>query len=318
MNNQEVFLDKWLPTELPRVPDFIESRLGTEKVSVLLSTEINKIFKQTTDIVQAEQRFSKFKIYGTQINDYKARLIQSDLGDMITGIRFVGGDLTKPAVFIILKDFELVYAKDIQQITHLIKSEYRAFRPQRMRWFSTKDESALIEYNSFLKGDLFLISNFISDLKKQPEPEHYTELELKQTQSGSWYSKYQKEYEIIHNENPFAIEMGQAETKTKMQDLADKGLLFEAYRKNDFVGIIAVDRQRSWFLDGYVVMEELLFQPFRTQKLASAMQRHLINQLDGDLNQMLYGTIHYDNLSSLKTAYRCGRKYCGMYIFSDL
>ena len=104
----------------------------------------------------------------------------------------------------------------------------------------------------------------------------------------------------------------------EMQELADKGLLFEAYRKNDFIGIIAADRQRSWFLDGYVVIEELLFQQFPTQKLASAMQRHLIEQLDGDLDQMLYGTIHFDNISSLKTAYRCGRKYCGMYIFADL
>ena len=187
-----------------------------------------------------------------------------------------------------------------------------------MRWFSAKDESSLIEYNSFLNGDQFVVSNFISDLKEEPKPENYSKIELQATQMVNWYPKYQKAYEIIHQDYELADEMGHAETKNQMQDRADKGLLFEAYRKNDFVGIVAVDRQRSWFLDGYVVMEELLFKPFRGQKLASALQRHLIEQINGDLNQMLYGTIHYTNIASLNTAYRCGRKYCGMYIFADL
>ena len=85
-----------------------------------------------------------------------------------------------------------------------------------------------------------------------------------------------------------------------------------------WAGIIAANNGSNNFLSGFYIEEEFLLEQFRGKHLASAVQRHLIENLPSDNNAMLSGTIHYENIPSLKTAMSVGRKPIGMDVFAKI
>jgi len=95
-------------------------------------------------------------------------------------------------------------------------------------------------------------------------------------------------------------------------------LLFEINIDGKWAGIIGANNGYDNFLKGYYIVEEFLIENFRGKQFASAVQRHLINKLPFNSNEMLFGTIHYENIPSLRTAMRVDRRPIGMYAFAEI
>jgi len=318
MNTNEKAIKKWLDIEMSKCPAFILNRLTEKTIYTLLSKEIDLNFNYYMNHAFAKQVFDSIKIEGSTPDDYKYRYIQTTLGEMITSIRFVGGDLNKPAVYLIHKDFELKDTKDIKLIGETIKKHYAIFKPKRFRWYSSTIETDLIEAHDFITGDLIYLAEFIDYLKEQPLPKNFNKVSLHSANSLSWYSDYQKGFDEIYKKWPAFIEMAQVESKETLNELIEKKLLFEIEIEGKWAGIIAANSGSDYFFNGYYIVEEFLTENFRGKKLASSVQRHLINKLTSNSNEMLFGTIHYDNPASLRTALSAKRKAIGMYIFADL
>ncbi len=309
----------WLPLELAHCPTFILERLGQDEVEKRLNQSIATNIQRLNDDEFGKQGYKHCQIPNTQPDDYKYRLLETPLGTAITSIRFIGGDLSKPAVFLIHKDFELDTAEKIKQTAQFIAQEYAVFKPQRIRWYSPQIDYHLIAKNDFIQGDLVFIAEFIDWLKQQPFPPNYDQVQLKPAQSiQEWYPQYKASYEGLYKENPNFKEMASLESKETLQYLVDKNLLYEIWIENTWAGIIGVDKDSELFMEGYLVYEELLIDKFRGKKLGAATQRKMLEQLPITGQEMLFGTIHYKNTPSIKTALKVGRKTVGMYIFAEI
>ena len=314
----KVYLKKWLPFEISACPRFIQERLGEFAINEIASKNIHASYSYCNDEKFFEPAFIYCKIKGSTVHDFKYRMLSTPFGEIVTSIRFIGGDLNKPAVFIMRQDFEIKYAEQIKKIGALLKKEYALFKPKRFRWYSTKIENDLIKKHNFVAGDLIRITGFINELKKQSPPKNYDSVRLEKAQNLDWYDSFFEAYKKIHQQNPRLIEISQALEKDVAQQLMNKEQLFKIIIKNQFAGIIAANDEDNRFSKGFVVYEELLFEAFRKKHFAAAAQFHLIEQLKAQPNDMLFGTIHSDNPASLKTALRCGRQVIGQFIFADI
>jgi len=141
---------KWLEIEMRKCPPFILKRLGENSLRELLLKEVEQSLNYYTSDSFGKQTFDFLKIEGSTPNDYKYRNIQTPVGYMITSIRFVNGNLDKPAVYLIHKDFELKDTNDIKLVGEIIEKEYIVFKPKRFRWYSSIIETELIETNDLL------------------------------------------------------------------------------------------------------------------------------------------------------------------------
>ncbi len=311
-------IDKWVELELSKCPLLIIDRIGVNATKKLITENVETNISYCNDDEFAKKNFDYCKIKGSTFEDYKYRSLKTPLGELISSIRFLGGDLNKPSVLMVHKDFELESVEDIKFMCQFLSKEYSIFHPKRISWYSSKLETELIESNDFISGDMVYIAEFLDYLKQKPLPKNSDKIHLKKATSLSWYEEYKNEVNnILKNWSAFS-EMHQIESKDTLQKLIEKELVFEVIIANEWAGIIAADTGSEYFLNGYFINEELLTKQFRGKKYAPAVQRHLLEKLPHNANEMLYGTIHFQNIPSMKTALRVGRKALGMYVFADI
>ncbi|MGB1247836.1 MAG: GNAT family N-acetyltransferase, partial [Chitinophagales bacterium] len=272
-------------------------------------------YRYCNDDKWAKSMFDYCKIKNSKASDFKYRVLTCSLGEMVCSIRFVGGDMSKPAVFILHKDFALEKITDIRTVGHFLKEEYQNFSPKRIRWFFPKNGNELITSDKRIKGDLVYIAGFLSDIKSNTTFSLKEEVQLHETTSLDWFPKYQSAYQQMIINDPSYAEMGEMTTKETFQDLMKQNLVFEIKINNEWAGIIAASQENHHYYIGYEIYEEFLLNSYRGKGYASTTQRLLIEKMNAAKNNMLWGTIHYDNIASLKTAMKNGRKECGIYIF---
>jgi len=248
------------------------------------------------------------KVDGAVSDDYKYRLYETSLGEIVTSIRFMGGDLTKCFVSILYKDFPLEKVKDIRYLSEFLAEAYQIFQPKDIAWFSTKIDHDLIKNNDSIRGDMLYVSAYLAYLKQQPKPKNFDKISLKLATSTDWYGQYIRTYEQLYKEIPNFEDMAHFEPESAFIPMMKANLLYEVFVENKLAGTIGVERREERFYKGYVVYEEVLFDSFRGKGFASAMQRHLIEHLEDAGDDILFGTIHYKNQASLKTALGVGRK----------
>jgi hypothetical protein len=317
MSNQNL-VDKWVAIEIRKCPQAMLDRLGYEAVRKLISEEVQINLSHCESDELASKMHAYCKIDTAKVDDYRYRQLSTPLGDLIASIRFVAGDLEKPAVFLIHKDFELSQIDEIKLISRILEKEYALFKPRRIRWHSSKIEEELINSDNSINGDLVYVAGFLDDLKQQALPDNYEKIQLNLADSLKWYDRYESSYEAICEAWPAFLEMAQLESKSTLQDLISRELLYEIEIDGHWAGIIAADKGRESFMSGYYIVEEFLTKEFRGRRYAAAVQRHLIEKMPINSNEMLFGTIHHENMPSYRTALRTGRKPVGMYLFSEI
>ena len=82
-----------------------------------------------------------------------------------------------------------------------------------------------------------------------------------------------------------------------------------------WAGVIAAERRSEVFLSGYCVIEEILGGKYRGKGFAPAVQRMMIENLELQGDEMIFGHISLKNSPSLRTASRVGRSDVGGYLF---
>lgn len=301
-------LQKWIDIEIADCPAHIVAKRGKETMATFLTKQVKESLILGLDDAFAQKNCTYCKVDGAVPNDYKYRLYQTDLGEIVTSIRFMGGDLTKCFVSILYKDFPLNKKGDIRYMVDFLKEAYALFKPKDIAWFSTEINHDLISDNDFVRGDMLYFSQYLDYLKQQPKPKNFEKISLKLATSTDWYAQYKMTYEQLYKEIPNFIDMAHFEPETAFPPMIEAGLLYEVFVENELAGIIGVAQNKDRFYEGYVVYEEVFFNTFRRKGLASTMQRHLIEHLTDSGNDMLFGTIHYGNIASQKTALGVGRK----------
>ncbi len=315
--SKENFIKQWYNSELELIPDFILQKFTQQKIDTIIQKALSESWKYSFDLDTAKPSYDYCKIKNARVENYLYRSLNTLWGNIITSIRFIGGDLNKPAVFILHKDFEIIESALIKELGQFIKKEYQIFQPKRMRWNATSDSSELIK-NNFINADLGYYAEFISNIKKEDKPKYFEAITFKKANNLGWYEKYKTSFEALLNTTPGFEERVQLESKEILNEIKDANLLFEAHLDGELLGIIGVMKDQEYLFEGYIIYEEFIFEAFRGKNYAAALQRHLIEQLSSEANEMIFGTIHYDNLPSKKTALRVGRTCTHQYIFADI
>lgn len=102
----------------------------------------------------------------------------------------------------------------------------------------------------------------------------------------------------------------------ELQQPEEEGLLFTV-RTAEPVGVVAAKRDDSYGMTGFCVQEITVDEEFRGRGLGTASLQNLCRKLGevASAGDVLWGTIHADNLPSLNNARSVGREEVATYLW---
>lgn len=232
-----------------------------------------------------------YSIPGARPQDYQHRILSlPGFGDSLAGIRFYGGDPSRPFVDL------LAWSNRPQEWAPAVAAQAEAFdlfRPRHVRVLlaDTPPLPASVD-QVWMAGQL-------SQLTPPTEP-----LDV---QVGG-----PEDAPMVADADQAAISAApHLEGKlfpSSAADLATYSTVVRLRQGGRWAGLAAAQRHQRWALDGYEVTEEILAPDFRGRGLGPSLQQALIHACAADDKLPLYGTIDNSNAPSLATARRCGRR----------
>jgi DNA-binding transcriptional ArsR family regulator/GNAT superfamily N-acetyltransferase len=139
---------------------------------------------------------------------------------------------------------------------------------------------------------------------------------LRRWQDSKSYPNYRNAFERLLRDQAQYREYTRLESEKDLVELAEAGNVFDIHVDDRWAGLTAVDEAGEEGLEGYLMNEILLDEHARGKRLASAVQRHLIEQLP-DRRRLLIGTIDSRNCAAIRAAARLGRSDVGGYFWSS-
>jgi L-amino acid N-acyltransferase YncA len=122
-------------------------------------------------------------------------------------------------------------------------------------------------------------------------------------------------YADLHRDLPRTRMWARAEDEESLAECAAEGLLCEVVVDGEPAGVVAALPEDGHGVTGYVVQELCLDAGHRGRGLAAPVLQHLVRMLTADEGATLWGTIHPDNVASLRNALRIGRQKTGGFVW---
>ena len=249
------------------------------------------------------ERFDFFKLSGTIAEDFQERILEVENEKFIVaGIRFRGLNVNKPFVSIIA-NFEITSDK-LSDLAKLIKKNFSIFKPFAFQ-FHLPSEVELIAPD--LGIDRYTIAGAIEDLIDYKLPERPETVEIVELNNTDFYDEYIAEYTIFHKKNHELRDEVKPESLEVFKEAINNHLLYKVIIENEYAGIIAGAVSDYYGIHGVCIIEEILYDSFKGKGFGVYLQKEFAKKLQ-DRHQLLWGTISSLNHSSLKTAFRNGRK----------
>ena len=271
--------------------------------------ELGKIFERVESERLAEDFYSWQNLANTRASHYKNRLYELEEDKaLVAGIRFKGGDKNRPFVGIFCRNFKL--DKSLQQkLSTLFAKEFSVFKPATFRCYIPEEQK--LEELSY-QTDLHLIAAPVRKLDFNHElPEGY---KVEKASRLDFYEEFKKQYDRFIESNQIGNELYPA-TQSGLEECHRDGTLSVLLKEDEVQGVFATSRESLEGLSGISVFEEFLFEKSRGQGLAKVLQARSIKMLNYPKDEILMGTIHCENLASVRTAQNLGRKIIGTYHF---
>lgn len=307
--------DEFIKYEIQNIPADIKRHLPYDKQYGNLDNYISLYSKYLNDKETAVNYMKVADHVNKNIDDYMLHLIETGNDKfVISGIRFKmnKGSLV-PFAEIYFKNFDLVNNYDLEELKKVIYEKYYSFDPAMMCFFERN-----YEFINDCRCETVLVTGHINTIKKMNKPEKYNEVLLTEINDFDFYDRYISEYESLKNENSIYENQVTAESKSTLKRAMKNGSVSKVFIDGQFAGLVAVARDRLFYCSGYYILEEILFKGFRGMNFGAALQRRLIEMLENDGHDFIFGTIVPDNTASMKTAEKCGRTGSGKYYFTNL
>jgi RimJ/RimL family protein N-acetyltransferase len=250
--------------------------------------------------------YNAVPVEGADPSEYNYRIVSGQDIAIVCSLRFKSLAADEPFIEIMLCDRHLD-RETINQVGALVKAEYSRFKPDRIRYMSIDDTPLHAEDEE----DHAVFVGDIGALQQQQKPERYEEIELRPATDLEFYPHLFRNYEEMFQERELT-----PESAASLQRSMDQGLLFEAFIKGQWAGMMSAHRMTERFYTGVFIVEEIIDEKFRGQGYAPAMQRKFIDLLERDA--MVFGEILSWNQRSRRTAMRVGRKKCGTTFFHKI
>lgn len=250
--------------------------------------------------------YENFFLSNSLISDYCNKIIKlSNNNSIMTQLRFKGLDLKKPFIEILFTNFE-VNNNNIEEICLCVSKNYNTVPNTCLRFFN---KSNIVNLERNCQIDKVLYANYYTSPLPAYINSKMVHLEIP-TDVTSFYDEYLHEYNAVNKEfaTPLSIEM--------LQKLIIKESFFLIKNGNNIIGSIAANEKYVGSIMGYEIVDEIIYQKYRGNSFASEAQNLLINKLiSNKLEVLILGTIHPNNIASIKTAESNNRIRLGAWHF---
>lgn len=285
----------------------LRSWVGDEQLRLAFSREIREQIDRTHDERFAAEFQRHCPVEGVDVTRYKQRYFQigGDNG-AIAGIRFKGGNLAQPFVDV-LTNYPVRTNPELSSLAELLRQEFREFAPRALRiWLFAHEPAEFLQLPA-VRCDQRIPARPVVEIQALETPQRYELVDLRRPEGSAFYAKYEAVFREFVGEFPRLGAELHLETRESLSACEKEGSLYEVFVNGDWAGLIAARESSLFGLTGFEVIEEILARNFRGRGFAPAVQRRLVDTLDGHDNCLIFGTIHSSNQASFRTALRTGR-----------
>lgn len=262
------------------------------------------------------RRLEHFRISGAEPNDYCERIFTVIQGNVLAGIRWAGGNPSKPFVNI-WPDFAISSQRDIENLVELATKEFAVFSPKEISFWLNPETPVARQLRKQNTPRLRYIVGPVDSVRKLERPNKYSRVTLIRPDCDEYYSWYEESYREFHKVHGDLKDWVPLNDKEEMEECRKCGLLFYVHIDGFKAGLIAGNAQSLMGLPGVYFTEIMLTAGYKGQGLAPAVQRKFIDGLS-DEYVVVWGTIDAKNVASSKTAMKVGRRSIREEFFIDL
>jgi GNAT superfamily N-acetyltransferase len=237
-------------------------------------------------------------------------------GWVLAGIRFRGMDVSKPFVDVIACTQQPTGAGILDVVTAVARA-YAVFGPLCTR-FAVPDADGFMRVldAGFGPGsaiDMHLVAGLVRQLRAAPRVTTYEQVELRAGDPSFLADRARDIYADLAAEHPETALWATPESTDSLEESASSGLLFDVAVDGRPAGVAAALREDAHGMTGFVVQEIALDRAYRGRGLGPAVLQRLVDRLPDRGGDVLWGSIHPDNVSSMRNALRVGRRPVGAY-----
>ncbi|MCP4911691.1 MAG: GNAT family N-acetyltransferase [Oligoflexia bacterium] len=293
----EVFLDNYMaksPISLGDKDAFRKEREEEYK-------QVEDFF--TDDFVKGFIDWVKEGYPSVEVDDLKPKCFEIEgVGPFLIGQRFKNGDRNMPFIILMIGFSEEYLSQYLEKIKKLARESFPKINPLGLTTtirFEEELSSRGKVWNQIVFG-------------KYEGDSFDSKYELIPTEPMD-YSEYTKIYEEWGKTNPQVARFVSKESEEDLADAAKNNLYFRFNIDGEFAGIICAEEDSLYGHDSIYIFEELIFEKFRGQGLATIMQKMF--HLKFPHKKYVWGHILHENQSSLKTALACNRRVLEREVF---
>lgn len=238
------------------------------------------------------------------------------LGAALVGLRFRALDLARPFVTVVAHSEPLPGVKELHDAVAFLRAQFAEFAPKHVQFFVPAGRE--LDETHFPPGshwDVHVIAGRLNDLRKRPWPEHADRVTLDVPADLSFYPRYVAAYETLYAAHAEHREFARIEELDDLARYLQDGTLFEVRVDGAWAGVVAVTPAAEQGLSGFVVTEMFLEGAHRGRGFGPAVGRRLVERLQGEAGDVLYGTVHHGNVTARRSAYAAGREDVGAFFW---
>lgn len=288
-----------------RTPDLARQWFSEDYLKQRLSLSLRRDIVLMFDLNSAITFRDYCPVESATVQDYMNKLLTlADGNQLIMSIRFDRLDPSLPFIEVDQLTFDVI-TYDSAQLLSAVNTLFTVFKPNYLRFFSDKKSDVLMCDARFVVG-------LLDDILKHP-PDGVERVRVKRVVDLRNYERYSQAYDAFHAEAPHLKQAVPKEPPESMQEYIVNGDIFDAYLGDEWLGTVILDPYDEFVWRGFMVADEIIAPQYKRQGLGALMQYQALKMLDYDENTVIVGTIHPENIASLKTAERLRRVDIGGY-----
>jgi L-amino acid N-acyltransferase YncA len=237
---------------------------------------------------------------------------------VLAGIRFRGMDAGLPFVDVIACSHGPARA-GVLEVAAAVARAYAAFGPLCAR-FAVPDPVGFMQlldagFGPGAAVDMQIVAGLVRQLRVAPRVATYERVELRAGDPALLADRARDIYADLAAEHPVTALWATPTSAGSLEECASEGLLFDVAVDGRPAGVAAALREDAHGMTGFVVQEIALDRAHRGQSIGPAVLQRLVDRLPDRGSDVLWGSIHPDNVSSMRNARRVGRRPVGAYVW---